>query len=94
MAIPTVCPLWLAEDLPDPELKTSPLFPLEVEVDEEPPLLSVPVDSDPSAPEPSVMPMAELICDVMLYMRSSGLLYNLEAGCIICMLSVLTRVAG
>lgn len=94
MAMPTVCPLWPAVDLPDPEPKTSLLPPLEDEVLEDPPELSVPVESDPSAPVPSVMPIAELICDVMLKIRSSGLWYSLAAGCMICMLSVLTRSIG
>lgn len=67
MAMPTVCPLWLAEELPpDPELKTSPSPPLEDELLDEPLELPVPVDPEPSAPEPIVMPMAELICAVML----------------------------
>lgn len=94
MAMPTVCPLWLADELPDPEPKTSSLPPVDDEVLEEPSLLSVPVEPDPSAPVPNVMPMAGLICDVMLNMRSSGLWYSLAAGCMICMLSVLTSSTG
>lgn len=80
MAMPTVCPLWLADELPDPEPKGSSLPPLEDEVLEEPPELSVPVESDPSGPVPNVMPIAELICEVMLKISSSGLWYSLEAG--------------
>lgn len=57
--MPTVCPRWLAEELPEPEPKTSSLPPLEDE--EEPLLLSVPVESATSAPEPIVIPIAELI---------------------------------
>lgn len=69
--IPAILAFWLEDELP-PELfsKTSPPLPLEVEVVLDPPADWVVVE--PSAPSPSVMPIAELICAVMLESSGSG----------------------
>lgn len=94
-AIPAVCPLWLAEESPDPEFpNTSPPFPLEEDGLDEPPPLSVPVEPDPSAPLPIMMLIVESICCVMFLTSVSSCWYSAEAGCLTCKLSVLTRSAG
>lgn len=63
--IPAILAFWLEEELlPELFSNTSPPLPLDVEVLLEPPADWVVVD--PSAPSPRVMPMAELICWVML----------------------------
>lgn len=72
--MPTVLAFWLEDELlPELFSNTSPPLPLEEPV----PLLSdppeEPVEVDPPAPSPTVMPMAELICCEMLYKSSLGL---------------------